>query len=132
MDTQKALSCEIISPETVLNWSMDNVLAVRDGINNVGKPYWWTLMPNKIMVVDRVPFELLPENFIINGNDILIKKSAIPEGIDSLNLTSIVETRCSNLYVTVGRQYNVSPWDINSVILIPHGDIVKNVNFIKE
>ena len=125
-----AIVREVITPETILTWSRENVLGVRNKNWETGAGF--TLMPAQVMIGDRIPEELIPENYIVNGGDILIRKNTVPEGTNVLDLVQRVKIPQLRLELVLSRSYNISPWDLNSVILVPYSELNKDVYLIEK
>lgn len=108
-----AIVREVITPETILTWSRENVLGVRNKNWEPGAGF--TLMPYNQVMGDRVPEELMPENYIVHGGDILIRKNTVPEGTNVLDLVQRVRIPQLRLdikviqYLTMGFEFgNIS------------------------
>lgn len=125
-----AIVREVITPETILTWSRENVLGVRNKNWEPGAGF--TLMPYNQVMGDRVPEELMPENYIVQGGDILIRKNTVPEGTNVLDLVQRVRIPQLRLELVLSRSYNISPWDLNSVILVPYSELNKDVYLIEK
>ena len=121
---------EVITPETILTWSRENVLGVRNKNWEPGAGF--TLMPFNVTMGDRIPEELMPENYIVQGGDILIRKNSVPGGTKVLDLIQKVRITHLSLELVLSRSYNISPWDLNSVLLVPYSDLNKDVYLIEK
>ena len=121
---------EVITPETILTWSRENVLGVRNKNWEPGAGF--TLMPFNVTMGDRIPEELMPENYIVQGGDILIRKNSVPGGTKVLDLIQKVRITHLSLELVLSRSYNISQWDLNSVLLVPYSDLNKDVYLIEK
>ena len=130
MSTNSVVRVVGVTPETILTWSRENVLGVRN--KNWEKGAGFTLMPIQTMVGDRIPDELMPENYIVQGGDILVRKNTIPEGVNVFDLVQRVKIPHIGLELVLSRSYNISPWDVNSVILVPFSELNKDVYLIEK
>ena len=60
------------------------------------------------------------------------RKNTVPEGTNVLDLVQRVRIPQLRLELVLSRSYNISPWDLNSVILVPYSELNKDVYLIEK
>lgn len=122
----KNIESGLISHITIEKWMAENLLGMRLGPEQ------------RIVKVERLFDELNPrrsddgrhtpvEYLLSCGCELIVKIDSIPVQIGMISLHQEVDIPNTNLRVKLGMNYNISPWDLNSVILVPCGDLYTGV-----